>query len=385
MMVDKTRQLGAAGLSAVAVAYGFARYGYGLFLPALRDEFDLSTELLGLIASGSYVFYLITLMLTGVLAARVGPRVLVVAGGLSAATGTAMVAVAPNTAILTAGVLIAASSSGWTWAPFSDAVARMVPPKRKSRTLAMISTGTAFGLVVAGPLALLAGSGWRIAWLAFAGIALVVAAWNAWLLPAGAHLDARGRLPRLSWSWFVCPRSRPLFVVAFCYGLVAAFFYTYAADLVQASGLPPASGPLLWAAIGLAGTSGVVTGDLVERFGLRRVLATCLVLLGGATALLGAFPASWTIMMLSALIYGAAYMPVSALLVVWSSNVFPDQPSTGFSATVLSLAVGSIVGPALLGALAGQLGLSMAFLVTATLTWLTVLVRPTEDVHTAAR
>lgn len=384
MTTSKTTQLGLAGLSAVAVAYGFARYGYGLFLPALRHEFGLSTDLLGLIASGSYASYLAALTLTGVLAARVGPRALVVAGALLAAAGMAVIAVAPNAAILTAGVLIASSSAGWTWAPFSDAVARMAPPDRHSRTLAVISTGTTFGLMAAGPLALLAGSGWRIAWLAFAAIALAVAAWNAWLLPAGGHRDAHGHLPRLRWRWFVCPESRPLFAVAFSYGLLAAFFYTYAADLVQAHGLPPASGPLLWTAIGVGGITGVVAGDAMESFGLRRVLATCLALLGAATALLGVVPTSWAAVMVSGLVYGAAYMPISALLVVWSSNVFSEQPATGFSATVLFLAAGSIVGPALLGSLAGQLGLPTAFLATAVLTWLTIAARPAKDLRSAA-
>jgi predicted MFS family arabinose efflux permease len=382
--MSKSSHVGLAGLSAIAVAYGFGRYGYGLFLPSLRTEFGLSTEWLGLIASGSYAAYLVALVITGALAARVGPRPLVITGGLTAAAGTALVAAAPNAAVLAVGVLVAATSAGWTWAPFSDAVATLVPPQRRSRTLAVISTGTTFGLMVAGPVALLTGSAWRVAWVLFAGCAVVVAVWNAWLLPAGAQLDSQHRLPDLRWGWFVCSRSRPLFAVAFSYGLIAAFYYTYAVDLVRASGLPSSSGPLLWAVIGVGGTTGVITGDLAERFGVRRVLVACLALLSAAIALLAAVPASWPAVLASALVYGAAYMPIAALLVVWSASVFAQQPATGFSATVLVLAVGSIAGPAVLGAIAGQLGLPAAFFLAAGLTLCTALWRPTEDVRSTA-
>lgn len=135
-------QLALSGLSAIAVAYGFARYGYGLFLPEIRGEFGLSVEVLGLIASSSYVGYLLALSIVGILAARVGPRPLVVTGGLSAALGMALIALAPNTAMLVVGVTLAGSSSGWCWAPYSDAVARVVPTHARSRILSVISTGT---------------------------------------------------------------------------------------------------------------------------------------------------------------------------------------------------------------------------------------------------
>ncbi len=45
------------GLMIVAATYGLARYSYGLFLPSFAREFDISRDMLGLIASGSYAGY----------------------------------------------------------------------------------------------------------------------------------------------------------------------------------------------------------------------------------------------------------------------------------------------------------------------------------------
>lgn len=399
-MNDRGWRLGLAGLSIIAVAYGFARYGYGLFVPVFREEFGMSTAVLGFVSSGAYATYLLALLLAGFLSVRINPRAPVVLGGLFAVVGMTLVALAPNAAVLAVGVLLASTSSGWAWAPFSDAVAQMVRPEAQNRTLSIISTGTTFGLMVAGPVSLLAGTTWRGAWVVFAVLALASTVWNARLLPnkvnhgsasiskGGTGEDSTesgsGRVDtRLGWRWFVGATSLPLFSVAFAYGLAGAFYWTYAADLALQSGLPPATRSILWTVVGIAGIVGLGTGDFVGRFGLHRVLAVTLAMLGAAIAVLGAVPGSWIAVGISAVLYGPSFMMMAALLALWSSHVFPEQPSIGFSATLLLLAVGSIVGPATLGVVAGLFGLGSAFLITAALTLLSVLVRPREEVYSA--
>lgn len=78
---------------------------------------------------------------------------------------------------------------------------------------------------------------------------------------------------------------------------------------------------------------------------------------------------------ISAVLYGANVMLGSALLSVWSSTVFSDQPSTGFSLTLVFFGAGSVVGPAALGILGGEFGLDTAFLVAAVIAALTVFTR----------
>lgn len=113
MMVSGLRQLGLAGFFATAVAFGPARNGYGLFLPDIREEFGLSTVMLGLIASGLYAGYLAALFAVGLFAARVGgPRLPVMIGLLSAGVGMALVALSSNATMLAAGVILAGTSAG---------------------------------------------------------------------------------------------------------------------------------------------------------------------------------------------------------------------------------------------------------------------------------
>jgi MFS family permease len=112
--VKAAGRLSLAGFSATAVTFGPARNAYGLFLPDIRDEFGLSTEVLGFMASGLYAGHLAALLAVGLLATRTGPRLPVMAGLLSAGVGTALAALSPNPAILAAGVVLAGTGAGWS-------------------------------------------------------------------------------------------------------------------------------------------------------------------------------------------------------------------------------------------------------------------------------
>lgn len=386
--MGKTTQLALAGLSAIAVAYGFARYGYGLFVPVFKEEFGLSTETVGLISSAGYASYLLAMVLTGFLTEKAGPRFPVVTGAVCGGTGMLLVAVAQGTPMLFIGVVLAGSSPGFCWAPFSDAVAMLVDEARRNRVLSAISTGTTFGLMVAGPVVLLVAGGsgessWRYGWAVFAGIALLVALWNFRLLPDAPYRedDSDGEVFTGSVGWYLCRRSAPLLGQAFCYGLIAAFYYTYAVDLVRQSGLSETWGPILWSLVGVGGIAGVLSGDSVSRFGLKNSLTVCLGVLAASIVALSFSDGSWLLVITCALVFGTSYMPISALLVVWSGNVFHERPATGFSGVLFALAVGSILGPTLLGAIAGMLGLQKAFWCAAALTALSIALRPNSDIR----
>ena len=391
--MGRTIQLALAGSSAVAVAFGFARYGYGLFVPTFREEFGLSTETVGLVSSAGYATYLPAMAATGFLSGRMGPRFPVVAGALCAGVGMLLIATAQGPLRLVAGVLVAGTSPALCVAPFADAVAMLVREERRDRVLSAISTGTTLGLAAAGPVVLLTaaggpadGPGWRYAWAAFAAAALLVALWNARLLPGEPYREATagsGGGGGVGVGWFLCLGSAPLLGQAFAYGMTGAFYYTYAVDLVRQSGLGEAWGPILWGLVGLAGVTGVFSGDAAARFGRGVSLAACLCVLAASVGGLGVAGGSGPLVAACAVAFGASYFPVAALLVVWSGSVFHERPTAGLSAVLFSLALGSIVGPAVFGAVAGLFGLQAAFWCAAVLTALSMELRPGSGVHGA--
>ena len=377
--VTGTVRLSIAGFVAIAVAFGPARSGYGLFLPSFREEFGLSVGLSGFIASGLQAGYLVALVAVGLFVAKLGPRPLVVLGGLAAASGMFLVSFASSVAALSAGVILAGTSAGWSWAPYNDAADRMVPPRLQGRVLSIVSTGTTFGLVMAGVVALAAGESWRIGWVVFAIAAILAVVLNASVLPTGRHgsqgtPSGENPVHSSTLGWLVRRESMPLFTVAFSFGIFSAFYYAFAVDYIsRASGLPAGAGPLFFVVLGTAGFVGLFTGELVSRFGLRRVLLVVLVSQGVSALLLSVAPTWWPAVGLSAALFGADVMLMSALLAMWSSWAFARQPSTGFSATLFLLGAGSVVGPATLGIFAGNFGLGTAFLLVGAISLLTTL------------
>src|SRR4051794_28727735 len=96
-------QLVAAGIAMVGTAFGLARYGYGLLLPEIRSDFGLSSAALGLIATGSYVGYLLTTAAMAAVGDRAPPRRPVGLGGVAAGAGMGLIAAAHSPGVLASG------------------------------------------------------------------------------------------------------------------------------------------------------------------------------------------------------------------------------------------------------------------------------------------
>ena len=370
-----------AGLTAIAVTFAFGRYGYGLFLPQIRESFGLSAGAAGVIAAGGYASYFIALVLAGVLTGRTGPRLLILTGTLAAAAGTTLVALAPSTVVLTAGVWIAATSPGWCWAPFSDAVSRQVSRERRDRTLSIITSGTTFGVLVSAAAAWLTGedASWRLAWFAFAVLCLGSAVWNGLLVvgrpaPARRETDGTGGARDRRW-WLERDGNRPLYLAAGGFGLTGTVYWTYAVDRISGGGLPASAAPVFWLVLGAAGILGMATGSLVARLGIRGTLVGAGAALAVASALLVPDP-SWVLVAASAAPFGASFMVISALLVIWSADVFPERPAAGFTAALCALAVGAVLGLPVFGFFADARGLAAMFAVNAVATVPILFLRP---------
>lgn len=401
------------GILAIAVSYGLARYTYGLFVPNIRAELGLSTEILGLIASGSYAGYLAASLITAAAAAVTGPKLPVVVGTLSAACGMLMISFSSGTWMLAAGVVLAGTSPGFAYTPFSDAVVRLIPQHQQSRTYAIINSGTSFGVVIAGPIALWAGSSWRSAWLLFAVLAIVAAAWNWRVLPTGSHRRAKSgeagtesvtdttqesrredkdrarispSLPSLSPGWFVGPMSIPLFIVAFFIGLATSTYWTFAVDLIASSqsATGEVSGPLFWSVMGISGIAGGLVGDAIHKVGLKRALMLTILSLAFATGILAVAPASFPAIIVSATVFGAGFIAVTGIVGVWSINVFYERPSAGFGVAFFLISAGQLIGPAAFGLLAERTSLVTAFYAATVTTLLCALLGPRKDVRSAA-
>lgn len=378
----KEWQVVVVGAMIVAVSYGWGRYNYGLFLPEFKNEFSLSPYWLGLIGSLSYSGYLLATLLSSLFAALLGPRVLIVVGGVCASLGLFLVAQAQDVMTLTLGLAIAGVSPGLCYTPLSDVSVRVYPPERQGRAYAWMNTGTSWGVILAGPVALWMGDQWREAWLVFAGLTLLVTLANAWVMPGRtttAHSPMAQGMP--PFNWLFNRRRVRLYAFAFGVGLVCSIYWTFAVDMIvevnpsgSMLGMPTQEGTrVFWIVLGVAGCFGAVTGDLVQRFGLRNTQYALTLLVALSLALLaqGASSTAWTLS--SAVLFGGGFVAVTAVVGLWAVRSFYERPSAGFGIAFLMISLGQLIGPFMAGWLAEGHGLVTLFNIGALLTALLLL------------
>jgi predicted MFS family arabinose efflux permease len=365
-----TLRLASTGFVATAVSFGPARMGFGLFLPTFRESFTLSSTLAGLIASLGFLAFLGALPLTAWLSQRVGQRSPILLGTLSATVGFVAVATASGTAGLAAGIALAGASAGFCWAPFNDAAERVVPGETRAGALSAVSTGTTVGVAAAGALFLGVTVGtvdWRLAWGVFALVGVVAALMAGRGVPAGR---APARPAAAGAPALFREDVTPLYAAALCFGASNAVYLAFAADHVVAAGglagLPDrAAASVIFLGYGISGVVGLAAGRIEARTGVLALLGAIFAAFAVSLVLVALAPAAWAPVLLSAGLHGAAVMTISALLSFWSLRLFPGRGSLGFTAALVGVAAGSVVGPALTGALADRFDLTTAFLVAA--------------------
>lgn len=386
--------LAAAGVALIAVCYGLARFAYGLFLPAFRDEFAFAPATAGAIASGSYLAYCVGIVAAGVLSPRHGARAIAVAAGGLATAGTAAIAAAPVTWVLVVGVLVAGASTGVASPPLAQAVVATVRADRRSRVQTVINAGTGVGVAVAGPVALIAQQHWRAAWCTFAVMCALVTVWVARTVPsppvepAAGDTGERARqdgpgVARLLPSPLLPDGSGALLSAAAGFGLASAAVWTFGRQVMADAGASQNTAVIGWIVLGAFGVVGAGAADLARRIGPGA--AWVLLMLGLAVAtmalpLLGPGVAAWSALA----VFGACYIGLTGVALLWGTAVYATDPAAGVGLAFLALALGQALGSFALGAVIEAWGSTWAFAVAAGVALAGAARRPPRDVRLTA-
>ncbi|MEV6911857.1 MFS transporter [Amycolatopsis sp. NPDC051071] len=370
--------LTAAGLSLIAVSYGLARYAYGLFAPTLRTEFDLDGGTLGAIAAGSYVAYCLAVIASTAVTTRWGARAGALAAGTSATAGTALIAASPNVAVLALGVVLAGASTGLASPSLADAVSRVVRVTRRDRAQSVVNAGTGLGVLVSGPVSLLAIGDWRLAWWAFAAASALVTLWIARVVPSVREKTKSG-LP----SPLFPPATGRLLPAAALLGAASAAIWTFGRDIaVTVGGIGETESTVVWIVLGVVGLAGAFTAELTSRAGLRRTWSAGMLLFAVATALFAVATRSLPALLVAAALFGAVYIGLTGVLILWGTRAYPASPAFGVGLAFLMLALGQAAGAPLIGLLGDLADLRLGFLAAAAMAVLGVLFAPREATTT---
>jgi len=256
------------------------------------------------------------------------------------------------------------------------AVSRWVREGVRDRAQTVVNAGTGLGVLVSGPITLALTDQWRWAWAVFAVLAAAVTLWVGVAVPSTASERSSDSAAGAGKRGYL-PGSTRMILGALLMGMSSAAVWTFGRDLVttigEASSLVSTS---MWTVLGAAGIVGAVGGDLVARAGLARSWTTVMVAMAAATVLLALAPGSAIVIFLAAAVFGATYIILTALVLLWSTRIYPQRASFGAGLSFLMIAVGQAAGAPLTGILTDSAGATAAFSTCATLGLLGALVRP---------
>jgi len=310
-------------------------------------ELELGQTLAGVISGGSFAGYCIAILASAALTERYGPRRVVVAAALVAAIGMTGIALASDAIWLAGAVLLGGCSTGLASPPLAAAIAMSVQEDRRDAANTIVNAGTSIGVGLSGAIAVWIAQEWRLAFGGFAAVAFVLAVAAPLAVPGGqSPEDRKVGLPSISGALI------RLIAAAFMMGAASTSLWSFGGQLAALNlGWQDRQIGILWTVIGVSSIAGAWAGLLVTRYGISRVHWTFLSLMAAGMVTVGTSFLSSIGVLFGGALFGASYVLLSGVYLVWGLRILPDSPAIGLMVGFLMMAVGQTVGAPVFGIL----------------------------------
>lgn len=280
-----------AGIAVAAFVFNSSEFMPVSLLTDIGASFGTDESTTGLLVSGyAWAVMLLSVPLM-VLATRLEFRRLLLVVVAVFLAGQVLTALSVSYGMMMASRLVVACAHAVFWAIAAPVAVRLVPASKRSVALSAVVTGSAVAMIVGLPLGRAIGliAGWRLTFAVVAGVAALLLAYLAVVLPwiPGAEKFGLSRLPEL----FRNKALVGLFVLTALYATGYYTGYSYIEPfLLQVGGLGETAVTVALSVFGVAGVVGsAACARLYPRF---RFPYLCIVTAGVALSLLLMLPAA---------------------------------------------------------------------------------------------
>ncbi|MAS44249.1 MAG: MFS transporter [Rhodobacteraceae bacterium] len=349
----------------VCVTNGFARFAYGLILPAMREDLGWTYAEAGWLNTANAFGYVFGALVTLALSQRVPASRLFSVGmagcaGFLLATGLTEDFAAQTAWRVLTGVFGAAA---FVAGGALSAAMHRDDPRRNAMAIALyFGLGGGLGMVLSGAVlpflfARLGPGAWPMAWLLLGGASLAFLPLCIWasesLRPPraapGAPRAARARLPIRAMAAAIAGYG--------CFGLGYIVYVTFIVALIASRDGGPGLVAATWGMIGVGiAVSPFAWRGIFARHASGRPLAMVLGVMTLGTAL-PVLTGSLAGLMVSALLFGLTVFMAPGAVTSFSRRNLPEPVWTaGVSLFTLVFAIGQTIGPVAAGALGDAFG-----------------------------
>lgn len=357
----------AAGICALILTVGLARFAYTPLLPIMRQEAGMSHLVGGWLATFNYLGYLTGVWIAASTTELQRKFLLYRLGLVIALLSTFAMGMTTNVVFWSILRYISGFSSTGGMLLASGLVMNWLLRHRLRTELGLHFAGLGLGIVVSGiAVGLMVGHlAWDGQWLALGtlGIVFFVPAWR-WM-PAPAELqpnspDLQSAPPPSRWMWIM--------VAAYCCaGVGYVISATFIVAILEKISVLTGRGSWVWVLVGLAATPSTFIWDrVVRRRGEVGALLICYVLHTASIALpVITDSPGWNV--LGALLFGGTVVGIVSLTLSLIGRRFPANPAKAMARMTLSYGLAQIISPAVAGFIANATGSYHGALIMATI------------------
>ena len=368
-----------SGLAAVilvaltaAVAQSFGRFTFGVLLPAVRDDLEISNTVVGSLATVNVAAYLVGTLVVASTSSRFKLLTIMRSGMVLAVTGLAVAATSTGALVLAAGLFLMGLGGALTWIPAPVVASASLAPERRAMAIGILSSGMGAGVVFSSQLAgfvrsTMGDSSWRTVYVVQAIIGLVIVT-ATWILVAHRQDNPSTRsslggfnvLRRMA-GWL--PYTVAFTAFGLMYLLVVAFLTT---RLEDDSGWSSSRASLAFTFLGVAMMfGGPLFVAIAQRIGARLTLSFAFgVWAIVSTIILGGQPAS---ALTASVVVGLLFTAMPTLFTLYVvNNTTAEDYGPSFAAATFAFGVAQMISPQLGGFLADATGsFTLVFLLSA--------------------
>jgi predicted MFS family arabinose efflux permease len=357
------------------VAQSFGRFAFGVVLPAVRSDLDLSNTVAGSLATVNVGAYLFGTLVVASVANRYKLLRIMRTGFVFSLLGLVLAAIAPN--VLVVGLAMFASGFGGAliWIPAPVVAAAAMPPEKRSLAIGLLGTGMGAGVVFASQLSsyIRSSSGdesWRSVYVVLAVIAFIVLAATFVFVgheqdqPTGSKGGFGGfaALKRMQ-GWKALTAAYTSF--GFMYLLILAFLST---KLEEDNGWTSSRASLAFTLVGVAMMfGGPVFITLASRIGSRIGLAVAFS--GWVFVVLLILPGWFAVTLPASVAVGLLFAGIPSMITLYVvRNTTVEDYGPSFAAATLAFGVAQMISPQAGGILADVTGsFTIVFILSAAL------------------